>query len=59
MPEKSLPFWIALAIMLFALFACMMVIVQIVRLRRAERIAAREAAKKEPALRIPPKITLE
>ena len=63
MPEKSSAFWIALAITLFALFASLMVLVQIVRLRRIERKIARQkkisAPEFQPRLKFPPKPTLE
>jgi hypothetical protein len=60
MPEKSSAFWIAVGITIFALFASAMVLVQIVRLRRAERIAAAARdTKKRSASKIPPKTILE
>ncbi len=66
MPEKSAAFWIAVGITLFALFASIMVLVAIMRLRRIERKIALEAREKkiaaaefQPRLRIPPKPTLD
>lgn len=59
MLEKNIGFWIALAVAIFAVFASAMVLVQIVRLRRVERIAAQAAKKYVASLKLPPKQILE